>query len=33
MIYPTQLTQSDIGRKVVYTAFEGATPQEGRITS
>jgi hypothetical protein len=33
MIDISKLTESDINRKVVYIAHEGAKPEEGRITS
>lgn len=33
MIDITNLTQKDLNRKVIYTPYEGAAPEEGRITS
>lgn len=33
MIDVKKLTPSDINRKVVYSAYEGAKLEEGRITS
>lgn len=33
MIDITKITNSDIGRVVVYVAYDGAKPEFGRITS
>jgi len=33
MIDISKLTKEDVNRKVVYIAYEGAKPEEGRITS